>query len=258
MKGKFSPKTYPYVFIGYSNLHKGYRCFHPVSWRVFISRNVVFDELTLPYVKSQEKHQDVASSIHLAIFHEFFTTSSDYDASNSSNNSNVSSSNFECRNVDEEPITSGEVFTGGEQYIIELAEVIAAPNESNQVVVPDESTKVVAPSETEAATSNQLTEAVVPSQLAEDTQPEEVQRRKSQRETKTPSYLGDYVCNAVIAKIGGAYGEPKSVNEALTIPHWYTTMQEELEALDKNETWSLVPRKAGMNVVGSKWVFKIK
>lgn len=126
------------------------------------------------------------------------------------------------------------------------------------VVAPDESIEAAAPSETQVVTPTQLTEAIVPSQLAEDTQPEEVQRRKSQRETKTRSYLGDYVCNAVIAKTGGAHGESKSVNEVLTIPHWYTAMQEELEALDKNETWSLVPRKAGMNVVGSKWVFKIK
>ena len=37
---------------------------------------------------------------------------------------------------------------------------------------------------------------------------------------------------------------------------WITTMQEEIEALDKNKTWDLVslPREA----IGNRWVYKIK
>lgn len=41
---KFAPKTYPCVFIGYSSLHKGYRCYQPSNRRVFFSRHVIFDE----------------------------------------------------------------------------------------------------------------------------------------------------------------------------------------------------------------------
>lgn len=51
---------------------------------------------------------------------------------------------------------------------------------------------------------------------------------------------------------------PKSLKEALSAPHWLTTMQEELRALHRNDTWSLVPRTSSMNIVGSKWVFKTK
>ena len=43
---KFSPKTYPCVFIGYNNLHEGCRWYHPFTRRVYISRHVVFDENT--------------------------------------------------------------------------------------------------------------------------------------------------------------------------------------------------------------------
>lgn len=35
-------------------------------------------------------------------------------------------------------------------------------------------------------------------------------------------------------------------------------MLEELDALQKNKTWILVPRESHMNIVGSKWVFKTK
>jgi hypothetical protein len=35
-------------------------------------------------------------------------------------------------------------------------------------------------------------------------------------------------------------------------------MASELNALAKNQTWSLVPISHASNVVGSKWVFKTK
>ena len=41
-------------------------------------------------------------------------------------------------------------------------------------------------------------------------------------------------------------------------PQWIATMKEELEALHRNETWTLVQRTHDMNVVGSRWVFKTK
>ena len=33
---------------------------------------------------------------------------------------------------------------------------------------------------------------------------------------------------------------------------------DELDQIEKNQTWELVPRTKGMNVIGTKWVFKNK
>ncbi|KAB2601869.1 hypothetical protein D8674_002874 [Pyrus ussuriensis x Pyrus communis] len=48
-KHKLMPKSIPCVFIGYDNQYKGYRCLDVASGKVYISRNVQFDELTFPY-----------------------------------------------------------------------------------------------------------------------------------------------------------------------------------------------------------------
>ena len=42
----FAPKS---VFLGYSSLHKGHKCLHVPTNRVYISRDVVFDENVFPF-----------------------------------------------------------------------------------------------------------------------------------------------------------------------------------------------------------------
>lgn len=51
VSNKFVRKTYPCIFIGYNNIHKGCRCLHPSTNHVYISRHVVFDEEFLPYAQ---------------------------------------------------------------------------------------------------------------------------------------------------------------------------------------------------------------
>lgn len=48
-KNKFDPKTLLCIFVGYSEKHKAYKCFHPSSKFFLISHHVVFDKLTFPY-----------------------------------------------------------------------------------------------------------------------------------------------------------------------------------------------------------------
>jgi histone deacetylase 1/2 len=53
-------------------------------------------------------------------------------------------------------------------------------------------------------------------------------------------------------------GEPESVADALGNPNWRGAMDIGYNALIRNNTWHLVPPKKGINIIGSKWVFKIK
>jgi hypothetical protein len=51
---------------------------------------------------------------------------------------------------------------------------------------------------------------------------------------------------------------PTSVHATLTDPSWRRPMEEEYDALITNNTWDLVPRPVGSNVVINKWIFKHK
>ncbi|TQE12334.1 hypothetical protein C1H46_001987 [Malus baccata] len=52
--------------------------------------------------------------------------------------------------------------------------------------------------------------------------------------------------------------EPTHYKQAVTYVHWRNAMQEEFEALQKQGTWELVPVPQNRNVIGSKWVYKLK
>ncbi|GKU93642.1 hypothetical protein SLEP1_g7218 [Rubroshorea leprosula] len=52
--------------------------------------------------------------------------------------------------------------------------------------------------------------------------------------------------------------EPKTFKEACQFSEWRSAMVDEFSALLKNNTWSLVPCPSTVNVVGSKWVYRIK
>ena len=52
--------------------------------------------------------------------------------------------------------------------------------------------------------------------------------------------------------------EPKIVTEAAKDECWVKPMNEELDQIEKNETWDLVPRPKDKNVIGTKWVFRNK
>jgi len=52
--------------------------------------------------------------------------------------------------------------------------------------------------------------------------------------------------------------EPLSFKEADQYLCWHTAMKDEIAALHANATWSLVPFDPSMNIVGCRWVYKIK
>ena len=48
------------------------------------------------------------------------------------------------------------------------------------------------------------------------------------------------------------------MKDALDNKSWIEAMNEEIEQIKRNNTWTLVPRPKDKNVIGTKWVFKNK
>lgn len=52
--------------------------------------------------------------------------------------------------------------------------------------------------------------------------------------------------------------EPVSIKEALEHSGWKQAMVDEIAALNRTNTWTLVPHQSEYNIVGCRWVFRIK
>jgi Reverse transcriptase (RNA-dependent DNA polymerase) len=105
---------------------------------------------------------------------------------------------------------------------------------------------------------------------------EEAPLRRSTRVSQPPTKMRDYITYKVrypienfisyenITKEYKAYlasiknNESKSFGEAISQPVWYKAMREELDALEKNETWEIINLPNGKKIVGCKWAYKIK
>ena len=52
--------------------------------------------------------------------------------------------------------------------------------------------------------------------------------------------------------------EPKIITKFLSDSYWQNAMQEEINQIEKNKTWELVPRPTDKNVIGGKGIFRNK
>ncbi|KAL8118202.1 hypothetical protein AgCh_015925 [Apium graveolens] len=107
--------------------------------------------------------------------------------------------------------------------------------------------------------------------------------RKSTRDRKPPSWWTDYQVNSVQTSSAVKYPfsgffnigsfspphaafftkivqnkEPLNFSQAVLDPRWIEAMNKELDALESNNTWTLVTLPPGKQTIWCRWVFKIK
>ena len=87
----------------------------------------------------------------------------------------------------------------------------------------------------------------------------EVQNIGERRQRRPPQRFDEecYIANDLTAEIN----EPANINEAYSGEHghdWRKATDSEFHSLIENDTWELVPLPDNRNIVGSRWVFKVK
>lgn len=182
---KLDSRSAPCVFIGYSSLHKGYKCLDPSTNKVYISRHVVFHETIFPFA-----HQLTSSSISPTV----------------------------SQNTPED---------------ISLPLAIIPTTQPPVPIIPESSS------------------TPPPTSPPHSTHPMTTRTRDNTRKAKR---FPDHIALASSSDPV----EPTCFSQAHKDPTWRLAMTQELTALAQNNTWQLVPPNPSQNLIGCKWIFRVK
>ena len=261
-KVKLDPRALRCVFLGYLFGVKGYKLLNLQTRSCFISRDVIFHEFVIPF-------QSLPASVPLSqsdpLYHDCFPDVPPLPITDSIHHSNPTLD--PSAHIDS-PILEEHFIDLPEELSVFVPNDITTPVHDIPNIVPDLSSSSL--SIEPVHPSHSLPTSPVPATLVP---------RKSTRISKPPAYLQDYKCNAVSTKypisnyisshkLSPSYShfcnsisnipKPQFYHQAVGDPNWEAAMATEIQALELNNTWSLVPLPPHKRVVGCKWVFKIK
>ena len=238
---KFQPRARTCVFLGYPPGVKGYRLYDVVNKEIFISRDVVFHETIFPFHTVVTHESVVDPFVDLVLPRPQVT---------------------EIPPVTEVP------------HVVSPSPMAADPclTDSTDVVSVPSSPPVISSQHSDPLPMAVTTPAV----------------RKSSRVISKPNYLKDFHCSLIStadssARLTSPHSlssvlaydslssshrafalsvsmdfEPQFFHQAVKYPHWQTAMKEELDAMENNHTWSVVPLPPDKKSIGCRWLFKNK
>ena len=240
-KDKLAAKAIKCIFLGYSRVQKGYKCYSPSLHRFFISADVTFFENT-PFFTSKE--ETVIPSPVLPIPFLDTTTSKEETV--------IPSPVLPIPLVDTTNPRSLESSANQEERSTPL---ITYQRRSRNAPAP----QPVPVHEPSASVPDQS------SQPTSDPPDPPITIRKGNRITRNPHPIYNFVSYHRLSPVQCAFTSslssisiPKNVQEALSHPGWRQAMIEEMQALEFNQTWSLVPLPTGKNPVGCRCIFTVK
>ncbi|CAN0925281.1 Retrovirus-related Pol polyprotein from transposon TNT 1-94 [Linum grandiflorum] len=227
---KIDFRTLPCIFLGYSSSHKSYFCYHFPTSRLYISRHVIFDESIFPSVPPSTSIVPPVSSLpttfsllqHTAAIPPTQVAPPISNTLSSSSNSSTSTASSNSMPPSTQP---------------------------NPPPPPPPPT----PPSYQQPTSNSKAKTLPPTQRHYRPAPNSSHAMVTRAATNS---LKPKALTVTLAK--DRLIEPKTFKQAVEHEYWRRAMKVEFNALMQNCTWSLVPCPANINLVGSKWIYRIK
>jgi transposase InsO family protein len=259
-RGKLDPRAIPCMMLGYSTTGKGYRLWDIRGKKIIESRDVDWREWqyynALPMAAGRGGALDTLDA-----------TSSNSKGSANNNNNNITSTVTESH-------TTSTVSDDSDEDEAEFETDRSPPtnNESQPQSQDDEEVQ-----ETEANLTNSIDGSGVNPSLG-PTAPIRMSRElkglkdfmTSGQRDLAPSLLGSRLADRqrplsdtslALAAAELSHDEPRSYKEAMEradASEWRGACVREIEQLHKTDTWALVERPPNTNIVGCKWVLKLK
>ncbi|KAG2406196.1 Retrovirus-related Pol polyprotein from transposon RE1 Retro element 1 [Vigna angularis] len=226
---KLSAKAIKCVFLGYSRLQKGYRCYSPSTKRYYMSADVTFFEDTPFFSSSMEDRSSVQQMFPLPTCDPLIIPDSVPQNQNPNNIVPPPLITYQRRTQSRTPNTDD-------------------PRDSD-------------PSASDPQTMDPSSSS--PSTDSDDNWP--IALRKGIRSTRNPYPIYNFVSYHNLSPTYFSFVSslsstkvPNNIHEALVHSGWRQAMVDEMKALEHNGTWDLVPLPPDKKPVGCRWIYTVK
>jgi hypothetical protein len=245
---KLDGKTRKGLFVGYDQESKAYRIYDPLTRKVMISRDVVFDEdkIGLHYI-TQPRQEDLPRfSIH------------------------TTSSIGEGRTQPEIP---AEIDGGANSLSHSVAAPSSSPHDLFSVAETTHSSSSQATDSNEGERTSSDSESrpqqpdTLPNPSTVDDAPHASQRVDDNHEAEAPQGTGRYPTRTrrPSAKYqdfwmlsAESLEDPLTYTDAVADPAWHDAIRSEVDSVLENQTWDVIDRPPHRKPITAKWLFKTK
>lgn len=220
--------------MGYNAQYKGYRCLYPPTGRVFITRHAIFDEHHFPFQSRYHSSTLAYTSQLLASWQKSLSVVSDQSQS-------------VPRVLPSRSIPSAAPYVDTSTVLSPYASPLSSSD------VPSALSK-----DFHVRTANIDLVPIGDSDLL--VQVTDAASATNAHHMATISKIGVSKPNTryILLTSTSLPEEPKYVASALKHPGWNRAMTEEIQYCLDTNTWDLVPPTLEMNILGCKWVFRVK
>jgi Reverse transcriptase (RNA-dependent DNA polymerase)/gag-polypeptide of LTR copia-type len=251
---KLQTRSLPCVFIGYATSQKGYRCLHLSSNKIFISRNVIFDEAVFPFQQSSTHKMVSPATSLLSVSHTPpvgplpFSAETLHSLQPNINNSPTTDFHSSPQPNFIHPSSQPTLSPYGLPPLLNSSSPTSSrpdplsPSSSSPVSDPLEFSSPLTPDNPTVASSSTHQSSSIHPMVT-----------RTRDHTRRPRQFPDHV-----AYLASLDSEPTSFSAANAVPEWRQAMAVEIDALAMNNTWTLVEPPTNQHIVGCKWVYKLK
>ncbi|KAE8712228.1 hypothetical protein F3Y22_tig00110260pilonHSYRG00155 [Hibiscus syriacus] len=249
VKHKLNFQSQPYTYLGVSPQHKGYQCL-ALDGRICISRHVVFNEWAFPFKEKSSSPTDSDNNMYCPQDLEIVSNIKLLQNVQGDSNQNVSKSLRSTSSAYEENVnTHGEHdFHVGNNADLQVSSSGHIEQHSDNEVENVQEEDIVDPPDN--------TRSCGQAEVQESSEPAKTHQLQNVHPMLTRSKCGVFKPKAFSSHFDNAI--PTSIKEAMQSSEWKNVVQDEINALQKNETWSLVKLPPGRTALGCKWLFKLK
>ncbi|KAJ4758369.1 Retroelement pol polyprotein-like [Rhynchospora pubera] len=272
---KFETRSRKCVFVGYPFGKKGWRVYDLEANEFIVSRDVIFCEDKFPYFSLRPGNEQPQSSLMQESICTDDTPLVDLDVNRRNNEQSINeavearrsvpASGRDAPGMGSAPASCQDASEGG-------SAPTKAPVSGQSAPVSDQSSPASSQSASEnAPASNQSAPALDQSAPPSGQSAPVSGQMPAKRSRLPPTKLQDYICytaqcdpshthptSTASSAAVTAKKEPEHFGEAVKDSNWREAMRIEIEALERNDTWTIEDLPSGKKAIGCKWVYRIK